>query len=237
MELWISGGAWITSEGYGTLSEEREINIGEGEPVIPEAKELFDEPLQRYGRFDSFTRLGCAATALALRDADMAEKQRKDDTTGMIISSDYEILNTDIDYYETTLDAEGAFSSPNLFSYTLPVIVLGECAVYYGLTGPTFCVGDDALYGLKALESAAAMIAAGKAQRMIVGWLESPPERSKGIEGEMRPSGAVFIVLDAIPAKILFSKRKLSYGNNVFKNHKNQKITSLMDVFARENER
>ena len=237
MELWISGGAWITSEGCGTLSEEREIHIGQGEPVIPEAKDLFDEPLQRYGRFDSFTKLGCAATALALRDAGQEKKEKEDDATGMIISSDYEILKTDIDYYDTTLDAEGAFSSPNLFSYTLPVIVLGECAVYYGLTGPTFCVGDDALYGLKALESAAAMIAADKAQRMIVGWLESPPEPSKGIEGEMRPSGAVFIVLDAIPAKILSSKRKLTYENNVFQNDRDKKITSLMDVFARENKR
>ena len=235
MELWISGGSWITAFGSGTLSEGREVKVSTAEPLLPEAKDLFSEPLQRYGRFDDFTRLGCAAAALALRDASI-EREGRNDTAGMIISSDYEVFKTDMDYYETSIEEGGIYSSPNLFSYTLPVILLGECAIHYNLTGPTFCVGDGGTYGLYALESAAAMIVSGKADRMIAGWLESPPINFSD-ETDNRPlSGAVFIVLDGKPGNLLPSKRKLIHKNSTFHDSKGRKIRSLTDIFSsREN--
>jgi len=234
MEFYISGASWINGEGYGTLSglsKDEDVKLTTTTPVIPGAKELFDEPLQRYGRFDTFTKLGCAGTALALADAGRG-KMEEGETTGMVISSDYEVLSTDLEYYETTLDEGGILSSPNLFSYTLPVITLGECAVYYKLTGPTFCVGDNHLKGINALKSAAAMLMAKKANSMIAGWLDAPPPNNNIENGKRGHSGALFIVLDLSCDKIISLDRKLHYKNDTFYNHQGTELKSLHHLFT-----
>ena len=235
MELWISGGSWISAFGSATLSEGRGVEVSSDEPLLPEAKDLFSEPLKRYGRFDDFTRLGCAAASLALGDTSI-EMEKGVGTSGMIISSDYEVFRTDMDYYETSIEEGGIYSSPNLFSYTLPVILLGECAIHYKMTGPTFCVGDGGTLGLHALEGAASMIASGKADRMIAGWLESPPLNAIDENGNPPLSGAVFIVLDGKRGNLLPSERKIFHENNTFHDSKGLEIKSLTDIFSsREN--
>lgn len=234
MEFNIRGGSWINGEGFGTLSEAmgmERVKLTHSDPVIPGEKALFDEPLQRYGRFDTFTKLGCAAAALALRDAGRG-KAEDGETWGMVISSGQDVMATDLDYYETTLEEEGIFSSPNLFSYTLPVITLGECAVYYKLTGPTFCVGDGSLKGLNALKCAATMMAAGKATSMLAGWLDAPSPFAKADRSQKSPSGALFIVLDLADDKIISLERKLYHKNNTFYNHRGVQIKSLLDLFT-----
>lgn len=234
MELYIRGGSWINGEGFGKLSQKgdnQSIALTDSAPVIPKAKEIFEEPLQRYGRFDTFTRLGCAATALALDDAGLG-RASETETWGMVISSDYDVLATDLEYYDTTLEEEGTFSSPNLFSYTLPVITLGECAVYYKLTGPTFCVGDNGLRGLNALKSAALAMSAGKATSMIAGWLDAPPPLTESDPEQRRHSGALFIVLDLVGDKIISLDRKLHYKNNTFYDHNGNELKSLHHLFS-----
>ncbi|MDH3974910.1 MAG: hypothetical protein OEV42_11585 [Deltaproteobacteria bacterium] len=234
MEFNIRGGSWINGEGFGILSEigaNKSIALTHSDPIIPGAKELFHEPLQRYGRFDTFTKLGCAAAALALADADRG-KAANGETWGMVIASDYEVMATDLEYYETTEEEGGAFSSPNLFSYTLPVITLGECAVYYKLTGPTFCVGDNGLRGLNALKCAASMMAQGKATSMIAGWLDAPPPLPERGQPQKGHAGALFIVLDLSDEKIISLERKLHYKNNTFYNYQGNELKSLLDLFS-----
>ena len=150
----------------------------------------------------------------------------------MVISSDYEVLSTDMAYYETTLEEGGMLSSPNLFSYTLPVIALGECAVYYKLTGPTFCVGDNHLRGLNALKSAASMLRAGKASSMIAGWMDAPPPLTETEDSKRGPAGALFIILDLPDNKIISLERKLHYKNNTFYDYQGTELKSLHHLFA-----
>ncbi len=155
----VTGGGWITTDGYGRLSRVHPDAPGKvhkdaphlspvlrpGKAVIPPRGDVFDRPLRRWGRFDAYTRLGCAAIALSLRDAGLgiaAEDTRKH-PIGIVSSSRWESMSVDQAYYRTTLAQDGVLASPNLFSYTLPGIMQGECAVHFGLTGPTLCVGEE----------------------------------------------------------------------------------------------
>lgn len=236
MGIWITGGAWISSAGHGVLGDGKEIQIDDSEPVIPPAKEVFDSPLARYGRFDIFTKLGCTAAALALKNTGppeiSAESMEGENSTGMIISSLFEIMETDIDYYQTTLDEDGTLSSPNLFSYTLPVIVLGETAVHFKLTGPTFCVGEEVKEkGLNAIRSAMSILNSGKASKMLVGWIDSPPADIKTGDGEKSDKGAVFLILDRAPNKSLSSLKEVSYNDGALFINREKKATSIIDFF------
>jgi hypothetical protein len=200
MKLTLAGGAWITAGGRGLLSDGSKPLLAPGEPLLPRGKDLFDPPLTRYGRFDRYTKLGCAAVALALRDAGLAQTGRKR-SIGIVSASRTECLETDLAYYRTTFENGGAFASSNLFSYTQPGIVLGECAVHFGLTGPTLCVGQSltgSALGASALDTACRFLAAGQAETMLAGWIEAPPLAPGDCPESERlafPTGAIFVVL------------------------------------------
>jgi len=148
----------------------------------------------------------------------------------MVVSSLCEVMETDLAYYQTTLEQGGVLSSPNLFSYTLPVIVLGECAVLFNLTGPTYCVGESSGPGISALENAASMIASGKTSRMLAGWIDSPPVNMMAT-GDRPLAGAVFVILDAKPANVLSFRTKLMYDKGRMVQSSGRDVTSLTDLF------
>jgi len=228
LNLWVTGGGYVTAGGYGRRSEGKLVSrfaggsamLPLGDPVIPKGKEIFERPLSRYGRFDRYTKMGCAAVALALRDAGLDRATHKRNI-GVVSSSVFECSETDEAYHATTLDGGGALASPNLFSYTLPGIVQGECAVHFLLAGPTIAVGEPPRAasrpfrpGLPALLTAARLMEAGKAEIMLAGWIESPPapaqeektdsggaagrDMATRPDGTMSPlpSGALFVVLE-----------------------------------------
>lgn len=194
MSAYLTGGSWITAAGWGLWSARKPATLTSGIPTLPSRK-VFARPPGRYGRFDAFTRLGWAGIALALKDAglDQAEARR---SIGIVAASCDECLDTDEEFYQTTLAEGGTLSSPHLFSYTLPNIVLGECAVHFQLTGPTLSVGDDESLGGRALEAAMRFLTSGEAPAMVAGWLESSVN-------EERPTlrGALFVVLETQPQK------------------------------------
>lgn len=186
MQISFAGGAWIIGSSYGTFYS--------GAPQkLPAIDQLFPRVPARLGRFDEFTKFGFAAVGLALQEAGWTDFAKSDDT-GLIISTEYGVMQTDLTYYETTIPEGSLLSSPNLFSYTLPVTVIGECAVFFHLTGPTFCIGDNGRSGLTALETAAFLLQSKQAHRMIAAWIETAP----GL-GDAQPNrpGAVAVVLEA----------------------------------------
>lgn len=236
MDIWITGGGWVSADGWGLMNEGTVPIFSQGVPLLPPARDLFTKPHQRYGRFDTYTKLGCAAVALTLKDANIKDNERSE-PIGLVVSTVYEVMETDIAYYETTLQEGGLLSSPNLFSYTLPVSVLGECAVLFKLIGPTFCVGGDDSEGagISALKSAASIIHSGKTARMIVGWIENPPALASCIgnivEVGKNVAGAVFVMLEARPKKIV-SSRIISYKDNRLIMNQGLDVTSLSDLFG-----
>ena len=232
MDIWITGGAWITPHGFGCMGEGKRPVLGTGSPVLPPDRELFPRPHPRFGRFDMYTRLGCSAVALTLKDAGVKDGEVCE-PIGMVVSSLYEVMETDIAYYQTTLEQGGVLSSPNLFSYTLPVIVLGECAVMFNLTGPTFCVGEGYGTGISALQNAASVIASGKTSRMLAGWIDSPPA-NMGVTGDRPLAGSVFVILDAMPGNMLSFRTKLVYDMGRLALSNGRDVTSLTDLFNPE---
>ena len=59
---------------------------------------------------------------------------------GIVASSRYGCLQTDLAYFETMLPQQGLLASPNLFAYTLPNCFLGEAALRFGLTGNSMII-------------------------------------------------------------------------------------------------
>jgi 3-oxoacyl-[acyl-carrier-protein] synthase II len=219
MEAWLTGGSWVTADGWGRLGEDKRITFSPGKPVLPKLSSILDRPVNRSGRFDAFTRMGVIAVALAMKDAGWLETPPAE-PVGMVVSSKLGVLQTDFDYYRTTLPQSGLLSSPNLFSYTLPVAVLGECASNFRLTGPTYVLGDDESAGRNALEEALLLLEAGDSLKMLAGWIDSSPEAANLLNEPEPLPGAVFVALEAIPqagrpsfGKVIFDENGISTEN------------------------
>jgi 3-oxoacyl-[acyl-carrier-protein] synthase II len=200
MVLNVIGGGWVTAGSYGRMTDGTRPVLAAGDPVIPPVDSIYTSPPVRYRRFDDYSRIGCAAIALALIDAglDRAESPRP---IGIIAATRYGCFDTDLAYYATAKEDQGAFASPNLFSFTLPGIVLGEAAIHFRLTGPTFTVGDIVgQRGCTALGVAGDLLASGACQTIVTGWLDAADRRFMGDsanadDDEDEPQGAVFVVL------------------------------------------
>ena len=225
----ILGGGWVTAAGFGKLSEKKRFKLIPGNPQIPKAKEIFSAPISRYGRFDHYTKLGCAAIALALKDAavDQTEEKRP---FGVIVSTGYECFESDLAFYETSLDDDGFFSSPNLFSYTLPGIVIGESAIHFKLTGPTFTVGDSLKQkGFNALVTGLDLLNSGACDTVVAGWLDGPNELLKNFESnDDQHRGAIFFILSNRQQNDQYEKIYLEKGRPYFAS--GREIKSVLDL-------
>lgn len=174
MGVAVTGGGFVSASSWGKLQNPLCISRGMSEIVLPDLKALSIKPPSRWGRFDLFARMGYVSAALTLQDAGYDSEINR--ICGMTLSSYYETINTDRLYYDTTLEEEGAFSSPNLFSYTLPVILIGECCSQFHLKGPAFCMGDDPnRKGFNGISTAIRCIESGMTDQMLVGSIEDPP--------------------------------------------------------------
>ncbi|MFQ5589530.1 MAG: beta-ketoacyl synthase N-terminal-like domain-containing protein [Phycisphaerae bacterium] len=196
----VTGGGWIAANSYGRLRDRTVPVLGPGRAEIPPPDEIFERRPNRYGRFDTYTKLGCSAVSLALVDARLRDGNDVC-PSGVVSSSRRECLVTDSVYYETARCDGGALASPNLFSYTLPCIMQGECALSFKLTGPTLCVGEAGGRGIAALRTAMRLMADRLTPVMIAGWLDGPVGDmpvALDADGDDLP-GAVFVVLESRP--------------------------------------
>lgn len=233
MKITILGKSCITSNGNGAFFDSELSNSGKGEIVFSPLKEVSQKPHPRYGRFDNYTKLGYIAISEVLEQSGLNQTEGKR-PIGIIISSRYECLENDLAFYKTTIEEDGAFSSPNLFSYTLPGIVLGECAIYFKLTGPTFCVGESGEVGYNALKAALDIFQSGYTDTLVVGWLDYPPRQisDKDVNEEMK-CGAIFVVLQArTPDNLPCSQKSFFYTPPKITKENNKEIHSLLDLFT-----
>ncbi len=224
MSVEVAGGGFVAASGWRQIKNNLHLHKKADRVTMPEPDKLFPKVPSRWGRFDNFTRMGCVAAALALQDAGYAGNNDK--VCGILVSSFYETVNTDRKYYQTTFEQDGALSSPNLFSYTLPVIVIGECCVAFKLRGPTFCVGDDPdKKGLNAVKSAIRLIEAGKANQMLAGIVEDPPA-----DLNYRPV-SVFVFLQRNGMIGGSQGSLLNIDNGCLKRGSGQKLHSIFELF------
>lgn len=90
------------------------------------------------------------------------------DGTGLVLGHALATLEQN-ELYDARRRERGARSvEPRLFPATSPNAAAGECAIAFGLTGPTFAVGGSLHGGLEALDVARDLVAAGDATSMLV---------------------------------------------------------------------
>ena len=233
MQIWLTGGGWITAAGHGQLRGPAAPACPAGEVKLPPPREIFSERLPRWGRYDDYTRCGLIGLALALRDAGLeAGGERR--PIGLVTASALDCFATDVAYYQTTLEQGGGLASPNLFSYTLPGIMLGEAAILFQLGGPTLCVGEAGGCGMAALACALDLMHDGAAPIMVAGWVDCIGDAPFRLElGADQPQGAAFVVLATEPKRPVESDRTLVYNQGKLLTARNKEIESIFDLLAK----
>ncbi len=230
MTIYVLGGGWITAAGYGQMQDGTRPVIGEGPPQLPPTETLFPNLPPRFRRFDMFTRLGLSAIALAIHDSGLVDAKIPR-PVGIVISSMYECYEVDLAYYQTALEEDGLYASPNLFSYTLPGIVSGEAAIHYQLTGPTFTVGDErSSLGLPALTTGMEMIRFDQCRTVICGWLDAPGPLLEAHSTSIAPiRGAIFAALSKVNDQNTDKTLQAKNGAMIASN--SGTVRSIADIF------
>jgi len=189
----IQGIGWVTASGMGWGRSRSSFSLKDAPMPSITRKMVFDTPYQRFGRMDPYSKLGLSAVAFALKDAGLDEWKDKR-PIGIIASTVYGCLGTDMDYFDTILPQGGLLASPNLFAYTLPSSFLGEAAIRFGLTGSSFIVNEPSLAGLTSLRMALESISWGESETMLSGVcdLGCPPDFP--IKGRAIPAAVFFLI-------------------------------------------
>ncbi|MHB8707495.1 MAG: beta-ketoacyl synthase N-terminal-like domain-containing protein [Desulfuromonadales bacterium] len=193
----VLGIGWVTAAGPGQGRSAAPFHWQPGTLPALRRQDLFAEPDLRFGRLDGFSRLGLAGIVLALRDAGLEAWQEKR-PFGLLASSRYGCLATDLAYFATVLPTGGGLPSPQLFAYTLPNCFLGEAAIRCGLTGPACVLSPAGDHGTAALTMSIEMLHWEEAPVMIAGCCDqSAPAAVES--GNKEPAGAIFFVLAREP--------------------------------------
>lgn len=228
MRIEITGIGWVTAAGKGRGNDYISFSMPHAPLNKISSTPAFDEPYPQFRRMDQYSRLGLTAIALALKDAALAEWTQKR-SIGIIASTVYGCLATDIDYYDTVMSEKGIGASPALFSYTLPNSFLGEAAIRFGLTGASFVINEQNALGLDSLQMAVDHIAWGEIEKMLCGVcdLGCPPNFSGP---NQFPPGALFFMLEKIRDRKSSSYGKLSLQKTGGILFNRSKINDLADL-------
>lgn len=128
----------------------------------------------RLGRLDRFSQMGLGAVALALKDANVSELSEQF-VTGIIAETETGCLTTDHRFYKTVVKEGGQFASPNHFAYTLPTSFLGEAALLFKITGPTFVINPTRFDSVWPLCLALCALEQDQCDAMLCGICEQTP--------------------------------------------------------------
>lgn len=191
----LLGSGWISAFGNGFFGSRPRFSNSDVRFQYPELEKYIPELPGRFGRFDVYTKVCFAAAVLALKDADMLERSRDKEkkSIGIIVGSSSGVYDDDLAFFESTRESKGEFSSPNLFSYTLPNVAIGEITVFFKFSGPTFCVGNNHQRpGIAGMPAALSLLVTKQCERVLVGWVEAS---QKIRYNEKFPKGAAFAVL------------------------------------------
>jgi len=151
----------------------------------------------RLARADGLVRLTIAAVA-RLRDVLAADGQGSLAGAGIVVGHGLATIDTNAAYLARITSAGPSRGEPRRFPYTTPNAAAGECAVAFGLTGPAFAVGCGPHGGLEALATAADLVRAGVAERVVVVAVDEAGPGSRRVAPGTRP-GAVALLVAATP--------------------------------------
>ncbi len=171
---------------------------------VPDAKALAERtgyPEDRIARGDELVRLTIAAVA-ALEDRVGPLKG-----AGIVVGHGLATLETNATYLARMRTAGAARAEPRRFPYTTPNASAGEAAIAFGLTGPAFAVGGGPHGGIEAIASAAALVRAGVAERIVVVAAdEAGPASERTAPGTRSGAVAVLVAREPLAARLVEAK-------------------------------
>ncbi len=156
----------------------------------------------RLARLDVLCRLGLAAVARLASSAG-AETLAG---SGIVVGHALATLDTNEGFDARRRSRGPAGAEPRVFPATSPNALVGECAIAFRLTGPSFAVGAGLDGGVEALGRAAELVAAGDAERMVVVAADAAGPASRdllrllGLEDRPFSRGAVAALITAEPS-------------------------------------
>jgi 3-oxoacyl-[acyl-carrier-protein] synthase II len=196
MKAWINGIGWTTPAGCGQGRNGQLQPLQAGKLQIPQRKDVFAQIDRRFGRLDDFSRVGLAAIAFTLRDAD-AETWAQKRPVGIVAASRYGCLQTDLEYHQTLVPQQGKLASPNLFAYTLPNCFLGEAALRFGLTGNSMIINHHDSTRLASLKVGLEELAWSEQTGVLAGIIDLAPPPELAAEDDL--PGSLFLLLGREP--------------------------------------
>lgn len=227
----ITGIGWVAPMSMGRGRDYKTLAAKDGKLPQLTSRMIFGERLPRFGRLDNYSKLGFAAINFALKDAHIDQWVKKR-PIGIVASTVYGCLATDIDYYETVVPAGGAFASPNLFAYTLPNVFLGEVAIHFGLTGAAFVINGQESSGIAGLRMALGNLMLEECPIMLAGFCDAGRPELFQYPLEVTP-GAIFFVLEKTPGDETLSYGDLDIqkeGPILFRENEISSLRSLMEM-------
>jgi 3-oxoacyl-[acyl-carrier-protein] synthase-1/3-oxoacyl-[acyl-carrier-protein] synthase II len=155
----------------------------------------------RLARLDALCRVGLAAVAA------LAARVGPDALRGAAIVAGHGLATLDTnERFDARRRARGAVAvEPRLFPATSPNAIAGECAIAYGLTGPSFAVSSGLDGGVEALLAGAGLVASRDAERAVVvaaddaGPVARDLLEGAGLGARRLAAGAVAALVEAEP--------------------------------------
>jgi len=216
--MYVTGISWITASGIGMGRNNDPFDFSKGTIKNISGIDFPANPGFRKGRLDRFSLLGLQTITNALYDAGLYEWKEKHNT-GIVASTIYGCLKTDLDYNDSVTAKNGNLPEPNLFAHTLSNIFLGYAALLFGLTGPNYIIYEKTNNGLAALLSAMESIELGETDTMLAGIcdIESPQDL---LTPEKIAPGSIFVVIEKSPSlgKRNFGKLSMDSKGNIILN-------------------
>lgn len=120
----------------------------------------------KFYKMDNLSKLGFLAAEILVREGNL--KRYAPHEVGVVLSNGTASLDTDLRFLQSTKNV----SSPALFVYTLPNIVIGEICIRHKITGEnTFFVTPEFDPELLALYTSS-IFKHGHTQACIAGWID-----------------------------------------------------------------
>lgn len=150
---------------------------------------------------DRASRLALRAAEPALRDAGLIDEQAQflgtSNTTAVVVSSNLGSLDTVCGFTDTIARGSVMDLSPLGLPQTSSNVIAGWVAIRYALRGPNLTVCNGATSGLDAVYWARNLIAAGRAETVVVVGVEPSGEAVTKLLGEQSTDVAVAVVLES----------------------------------------
>lgn len=231
MDGWITGIGWVTAAGFGLGRDLLQQPFQAGQLEIPKRKQIFEKPDMRFGRLDEFSRIGLAAIAFCLRDAEREEWQQKRGI-GIIAATRYGCLQTDLAYMETLMLEQGQLASPNLFAYTVANSFLGEAALRFGLNGSSFVLNQGDRTGLAPLRIALENLVWNGEEGTLAGISDLNPPPTLANE-DFHPGG-LFLLVEKEQQQDAYGKLSLVADEVCFNDVKVENLEELINACLAE---